>query len=233
MNCLIAPVVEGHTEQQGALAVLLRRIWYEHFQHPDHLTVRKAVRGDRGGLVHQTRSTLPQKVEEAWRGLAVDLRHDPTARPLVLILIDAEDECPAELGPRLLAEARNGTPPALPVRCVVANRMFENWIVAGCSTLAGVGGLPDPLPTPPQKPDELERLRGASWLDDRLREASRGKKAKKYDKKVDAPKLVGGMDLPGCRDKSPSFRKLLRELEAHFPLPPPPPDPPPPDTPTS
>lgn len=124
----------------------------------------------------------------------------------MLILLDAEDGCPATLAPRLLDTARKPLPVDVAVSCVLAKRMLENWIVAGASTLGGVSGLPNPLP--PR--DRFEDRSGAAWLDEQIRSQNR---ARKYRKKEDSPAFVRAMALPECRANAPSFDKLCRELE--------------------
>jgi hypothetical protein len=141
------------------------------------------------------------------------VKKDPQARPLVLILLDAEGDCPKNLAPRLLEVARKAVPPEVAVSCVLAKRMLENWIVAGASTLAGVNGLPDPLPVR----DKFEERSGAAWFEAQLRSRS---KVRKYKKTVDAEAFVRMMALQECRDNAPLFDKLCRELEARLPQPP-------------
>jgi hypothetical protein len=85
--------------------------------------------------------------------------------------------------------------------------MIENWIVGGALTLAGVNGLPDPLPERTQ----FEDGNGAAWIKARLKSQN---KARAYKKTVDAPAFVQAMDLAECRANCPSFDKLCRELEA-------------------
>jgi hypothetical protein len=92
------------------------------------------------------------------------------------------------------------------IACVLAKKMLENWIVAGASTLAGVNGLPDPLP--PR--DQFEDRKGAHWLEAQLRAKNR---ARKYRKTVDAKVFVQSLHLAECRQNSPSFDKLCRDLE--------------------
>jgi hypothetical protein len=127
----------------------------------------------------------------------------------LLILLDAEKDCPATLGPRLLDEARKSLPVDAPVACVLAKRMFEDWIVGGASTLAGVNELPNSLPAR----DQFEDRSGAKWLDDQLRTQD---KSRKYNKVIDAQLFVRTMNLQECRDNCPSFDKLCRELETRL-----------------
>lgn len=57
----------------------------------------------------------------------------------------------------------------------------------------------------PQDP-ESQRL-GKGWIERRF-------KGVKYSERVDQPKMTAKLDLNMCRDNSPSFDKLCRELEA-------------------
>ena len=157
---------------------------------------------------------LTQKMQEAFGNMNRYLSRDARGRGTILILLDAEDDLPCQLAPRLLLNARQAQGNA-DIACVLAKRMLENWIVAGCSTLAGKNGLPDPLP-PPADP---EGCSGSSWLDAQLRRVNR---TRKYKKTVDAEAFVKLIDLGECRNRSPSFDKLCRELEARIPTPPPP-----------
>jgi hypothetical protein len=96
--------------------------------------------------------------------------------------------------------------------------MLENWIVAGASTLAGVNGLPDPLPAR----DQFEDRGGAAWLEAQLRSKN---KARKYKKTDDAEVFIRRLALQECRDNAPSFDKLCRVLQARLPAPPAAPEP--------
>jgi hypothetical protein len=208
MTFYIVPIVEGQTEA-GCIECLLQRLWAELLAAPLRLQVLAPSRGKRDALIHPERPDLARKVEEAHAKLAPRLRRDPSGRGLLLLLLDAEGDCPKELAPRLLATARQVRGDA-DISCVLAKRMLENWIVAGASTLAGVNGLPDPLP--PR--DQFEDRGGAAWLEAQLRSRN---KARKYKKTADAEAFVRVMALQECRDNSPSFDKLCRELEARLP----------------
>src|SRR5205823_13598470 len=99
----------------------------------------------RDALVNPKHPDFTDKIEEAYAKLSRRLRHDSSGQGLLLLLLDAETDCPAELAPRLL-EAATRVRPDAPIACVMPKRMLENWIVAGASTLAGVNDLPAPLP---------------------------------------------------------------------------------------
>ena len=144
MTFYIVPIVEGQTEV-GCIERLLWRIWTELLAAPIRLQVLPASRGKRDALINRERHDLSEKIDEAYAKLVRYLRHDPSSRGLLLLLLDAEGDCPAELAPILLEAARTARSDAT-IACVLANRMLENWIKGGASTLAGVNGLPDQLP---------------------------------------------------------------------------------------
>jgi len=105
MTLYLAPIVEGQTEQL-CVERLLHRIWYELLQCPDRLQVLEPIRGRRDVLIDEKRDDLARAVEKAQIKARERGRHDPQGRTLVLVLLDAEDDCPAKLGPRLLETAR-------------------------------------------------------------------------------------------------------------------------------
>jgi hypothetical protein len=212
MAAYIAPIVEGQTEV-SCVERLLHRIWDELLIRPERLQVLPPARGSRPSLVLSSGGSLAVKIGDACTALVRRLRHDPAGRGLLLVLLDAENDCPATLAPRLLATAAGAVLPGTPIACVLAKRMLENWIVAGASTLAGVRDLPASLPSR----DRFEERNGAAWFEDQLRSRDR---RRKYKKKVDAVEFVRAMSLPECRANSPSFDKLCRDLEALFPPPP-------------
>jgi len=212
MTLYIVPIVEGQTEQ-GCVERLLHRIWQELLCRPERLQVVEPFRSHRDELVHLNGVVLTDTVRKAFVKLKAKVKKDAEAQLLVLILLDAEGDCPATLARHLLDIGRKALPADIPVSCVLAKRMLENWIVAGASTLAGVNNLPDSLPAR----DQFEDRSGAAWLEAQLRSKS---KARKYKKTADAETFVRMMALQECRDNAPSFDKLCRELEARLPQPP-------------
>ncbi len=203
MTLYLVPIVEGQTEV-GCIERLLQRVWAELLVAPSRLQVMPASRGKRDALINSKHPDFRTKIEEAYAKLDRRLRHDSSGQGLLLLLLDAEMDCPAELAPRLL-EAATQVRSDAPIACVLAKRMLENWIVAGASTLAGINGLPNPLPAR----DRFEDCNGVAWLEGQLRSQHR---ARKYKKTTDAKSFVGAMDLNECRANSPSFAKLCREL---------------------
>ena len=210
MTLYVAPIVEGQTEQ-GCVERLLHRVWAELLQQTERLQVLGPFRGYRDALVHGNGQALTQAVQKAFLKARERTRREPEGRLLLLLLLDAEGDCPATLAPRLLQTARQARGDA-DIACVLAKRMTENWIAAGAAALAGVNGLPNPLSPPPNPEDGS----GAGWLDARLRSVDR---RRKYTKTADAKVFVEAMHLRQCRETAPSFDKLCRDLQARVPPP--------------
>ncbi len=204
MIVFIAAIVEGHTERV-ALERLLQRIWLE-LDRPERLQVLDCVRDHRSSLIHPNGVALGEAVEKAAIQLGSYLRRNPGCQSLLLIDIDAEGDCPAELGPRLVAAA-NAARADLTIACVLAKRMFENWIVAGASTLGGILNLPDPLPAR----TDVEAMNGSTWLDTQLRSVTPNSKYKKADHAIE---FVKAMNLVEARSNSQSFERLCKKLES-------------------
>ncbi len=106
MTLYIAPVVEGQTEEQS-VERLLQRVWREVLASSERLQVLQPSRGKRDLMVDARKTTLANKIEEAYAKLAQRLCRDSSGWGLLLLLLDAEGDCPKKLAPRLLKIARN------------------------------------------------------------------------------------------------------------------------------
>jgi len=78
----------------------------------------------------------------------------------IMILLDANGDCPAELAPIILQRARE-TRPDLQVEVVLAKCEFEAWFISAIESVAGTRGIhPDR-----SAPADPESIRGAKeWL---------------------------------------------------------------------
>lgn len=188
----VAPIVEGHGED-NSIRILLQRVWTE-LLGGEHVEVLKPIRWPRTKLVKA--SELGRAVELAL--LKIGSVEDPA---MVLILLDADEDLPCVLGPTLLKSARERRADA-DISCVVANVEYETWFAAACASLHEYLDLS--RGTLPEAP-ERERL-GKAWIQKRFRGI-------KYSETVDQPAMTSRMDLAACRERSPSFDKLCRELE--------------------
>lgn len=121
------------------------------------------------------------------------------AEGAILVLLDANGDCPAVLAPQLLERCRAARADR-PSRVVIANREYEAWFLAAATSLAGKHSLPADL-APPKQP---EQIRGAKeWLRTRM---SQG-----YAETIDQAKLTASFDLDAARS-APSFDKLVRDV---------------------
>lgn len=145
----ISPIVEGHGELQ-AVPLLIRKIFAE-LSPQIYPEINPPIRVKAGSFLN----------DENYFHKYVSLAGAKAAQASgeVLILLDCEDDCPAELGPRLLEKAlavRND----IPTTVVLAHREYETWFLASVESLSG-RGLPEGV-TPPPNP---EAIRGAKeWL---------------------------------------------------------------------
>ena len=133
MTFYIIPIVEGQTEQR-CLERLLHRVWAELLGRSERLQVMQPFRGQRDTLVHASGKVLTKSVLKASLKLQAKQRQDAGARSLLLILLDAEGDCPATLAPRLAEVAHKALPPNSAIACV---RGHSNW-TARCKSVKKV-----------------------------------------------------------------------------------------------
>ena len=194
MTLNVGSIVEGYGEV-AAVPVLLRRIQYEldlgfgfDFPRPERVGRAKVVQP----------GELERAVERLSRRLAA-----PRA---ILILIDADKDCPAELGPKLLARAEQARPD-IPIGVVLAKFEFEAWFLAAIESLPGWGGLPqDLVPVP-----DPEAVQGAKEF---LRKQAKGSPS--YTPTADQAALTALFDMEMARRNSPSFDKCWKKIERLF-----------------
>lgn len=185
----VSLVVEGHREVK-AVPHLFRRIAFE-IDPNVVLEVQQPIRRPRSSLVQPI-----GELERATELAALKAR----PRGGVFIILDSDDECPAELAPTLMKRAvPRGM--GLPVFVILPQREFEAWFLAAAESIRGKRGLPDNL-TSPEKP---EAIRGAKeWLRERMR-------GRVYSETIDQPALAASMDLKLAR-ASASFDKCCRDV---------------------
>jgi hypothetical protein len=188
----IACIIEGDGEED-ALPVLLRRIIAE-IDPVLYVDVSRPWRYPRGRL---------RKREDfsAFVGSVASRLSRPAA---MLILLDADDDCPASLGQELLGWARAARSD-IPCGVVAANREYEAWFLAAAESLRGLRGLRSDLVAP----FDCEAIRDAKgWLRDRAAPTEL------YDPVRHQASFSAQMDLALARERSRSFRKLEKEVQA-------------------
>jgi Domain of unknown function (DUF4276) len=182
---IIQPIVEGQGEE-AAVPLLLRRLRDE----------AKAW-GLEVGRPHRRRRTQLVKKDYLQAAVRVAaLREDCVG---ILVIFDADDDCPKELAPTLEQWAR-GAAGGKACAVVMANREYEAWFLASIEALRGRAAIrPDATSHPnPEAPrdakGELERRMSG--------EAS-------YSPTVDQAALTAHLDMESAYRRCRSFRKLV------------------------
>ena len=189
MTVKIGCVVEGKSEV-ASVPILIRRIAAIHY--PELATVIPTpIRIPRNKVF---------RIGELER--AVGLASQNIGKQgAIFIILDSDDDCPAELGPALLHRVsqvfRN-----VPIAVVLAKHEFEAWFLAAAASLRGRRGLKNDL----NPPDNPEGIRGAKeWLSQRM-ESSRA-----YREVRDQPALAALFDIEQAR-RAGSFDKCYRDI---------------------
>ena len=180
----IQPIVEGYGEVE-AVPVLLRRLRDE--CQVFGIDVNRPIRATRSQLVRE--DTLKQRVKLA------RLQERCGA---ILIIFDADDDCPRELAPIIQNWANEESGPVVSA-VVIANREYEAWFLGSIESLRGLRGIRDDaiFPLDPEAPRAakgvLERLMGDG--------AS-------YSETVDQPALTAQFDMRLAYVSCRSFRRM-------------------------
>ena len=148
MNSLrVAPIVEGNGEVE-CIRILIERIWiemiggaYVDVVKPTRVSRTKLAQRLKSGELHIDSDEVAEVVKKAWQKLLEKRNVDPVLPELVLILIDADEDCPGKLGPALLGVARETVGDQIDVACVIANVEYETWFVAAAESLRDTGFL--------------------------------------------------------------------------------------------
>lgn len=186
----IGCIVEGRGDDK-AVPVVVRRVGL--IEAPEHtVIVDTFVRRDRGKLVQQ--KLLMTDIEFTARKLDGDGG--------ILVVYDADDDCPARLGPTMQTWAQSARPD-VPIAVVLAMREFESWFMAAAESLGGRLSFPSKLEPHPE-PEKVRDAKG--WL------TSRMPRPKSYSASVDQPELARHFDLGLARTRSDSFDKCYREI---------------------
>jgi hypothetical protein len=122
----------------------------------------------------------------------------------IILLVDSDDDCPAQLGPALLARARAARPD-IPVGVVLAKMEFEAWFIGAAESLRGRRGLSQQMISH-SDPESLRAAKG--WLDQHMPDN------RCYSETRDQPSLTAQFSLGAARSSCPSFDKCHREVAA-------------------
>ncbi len=181
----IASIVEGDGEVRALPRLFSRLVDELSLPRPDFWP--PPIRVKRGKYIND-RAEFHRVTELACRNAGLDGG--------VMVLLDADDECPARLGPELLrrlGEVRRG----YRFSVVLAKREFEAWFIASAKSL-GYSGATAQMPAP-------ESVRDAKgWVAEHLLNGH-------YDPVLDQPMLASRFNLQEAQS-APSFEKFCRDL---------------------
>lgn len=188
----IALIVEGDGEV-SALPVLLRRLSSE--RYPAMVNLMQPIRVRRDKFL---------KKEDEFRRQLLLAAAKCGDDGWILVLLDADDDCPATLGKEIFERAQQYISHRR-LSVVLANREFEAWFIAAARSLHGTRGFSVRL----DEPIEAEIPRNAKgWIREHMQEGT-------YSEILDQPAFAARIDLQQAFDNSRSFRKLCDEWKIH------------------
>lgn len=186
----IQPIVEGHGEV-SAVPVLLRRL------------IGEAQRWEIGvgNPIRRKRSEFA--TEQGVAG-AVTLAREKRHCGGILLLFDSDDDCPAELGPRVQGWATTASA-ATPCAVCMAHREYEAWFLATADSLREHGSVrADAMahPTPESPRSAKGALKRCMTPNDHYKETTH------------QAAFSATMSLAAAFQRSRSFRKLVTSFGA-------------------
>ena len=182
MSVVIAPIVEGHGDER-AVPILLRLI-------APSADIKRPVRVPKSRLVRHEKGVADQS--EVSRAVAIARANIPDgAQGLVVLVIDADEDCAAALGPSLLAAMKQQTHGGVACFAAIAVKEFECWIV---------GGSPEFDVLDPERIGSPKRL---------IRDANGGR----YKETADQPRFAARIAPEVLAERAPSFQRLKEFLD--------------------
>ncbi|HUP62737.1 MAG TPA: DUF4276 family protein [Thermoanaerobaculia bacterium] len=183
---IVQPIVEGQGEE-AAVPVLLRMLRDQ--AQAWTLQIARPHRRRRSQLVKK--DTLQTAVRVA------ALKAECAA---IIVILDADDDCPAELAPKM-QEWANEAAGAKTCAIVIANREYEAWLLASIETLRGRRSfLADA-----EEHRDPERPRDAKGeLERRMQPGS------SYSPSVDQAAMTAHLEPALVYSRCRSFRKLVK-----------------------
>ena len=182
---ILQPIVEGQGDESAA-PVLLRRL-------------AVAARAWDVEIARPHRRRRTQLVQKDGLQSAVRVARLTAGCGALLVLFDADDDCPKSMAPAI-AEWAQETAGPIPCAVVMANREYEAWFLASIESLRGTARIranalahPDPEGPRDAKGQLTERMYpGASYLPT-----------------ADQARLTAQFDLGSAYRSCRSFRKLV------------------------
>jgi len=191
---MVYPIVEGHGEVES-VRILLQRIWIEELGG-EHIEVLQPFRLPRGKMVKDF--DLQRAINFGALKLQTNLMDE--SHPLILLMLDADEDCPRELGPSLEVKMKTMRSD-VDCACIVANVEYETWFVAASRSLSEY--LVDLNEEQAVRAEQDHRRK--KWIADRMKSGS-------YSESIDQPRFTAKMSLKEARCNSHSFNKLCSKL---------------------
>lgn len=189
----IASIVEGDGEV-AALPVLLRRLneWRPGIGCAQPLT---PIRVHRDRFLNR---------EDEFRKQLLLAAAKCGEQGWILVVLDADDDCPATLAGEIHQRALQHVPHRR-LSVVIAKREYEAWFLAAAPSLEGQRGFrcPDDRPVDAETPRDAK-----GWL-------RRNMEGGAYSEVLDQPAFTARFDLQMAFDSSRSFRKLCKEWQVN------------------
>ncbi len=189
MTVKIGCIVEGESEV-ATVPLLIRRIAANLYPELP-IVVPPPIRRPRNQVVKE--NELEKAVEFVARQIG--------GQGAIFIILDSDEDCPAELGPALLHRASQARSD-LSIAVVIAKNEFEAWFLAAAESLRGRRGLKNDIHTP-SDPEAVRDAKG--WLDRQM------ENNESYSETTDQPALAALFDMEQAR-QADSFDKCYRDI---------------------
>jgi len=200
MRRTLVCIVEGHGEV-SAVPLLIRRLALEFQQH--NIEVPLPIRCPKSKIVRPEETINRQELERAIKLATWKL---PSPREgAILVLLDADDDCPAVIGPKIVEIAREVRSDVF-VKAVIAKREYEAWFVAAIESLRGRRGI---------REDAVQHLAPESLSDPKGYLSRQMPGSRTYSETLDQPALTRVFDLAQA-ERCDSFRKFRRDIKEIF-----------------
>lgn len=193
----IACIVEGYGEVK-AVPTLLKRLHKWKTPNSAYPIIEEPIRIKRDRFINKR-----EEFDKYLKLAALKCGGDGW----ILIMLDADDDCPKELGIKILNNVVECIPHCS-ASVVLANREYEAWFIASAKSLNGQHGFM-------LNSDEIENIEviEAEGPRDAKGWVKRHMETNSYSETIDQLEFTKIMDLQEAFDKSRSFRKLCSEWE--------------------
>lgn len=194
----IVTIVEGEGEV-AAVPVLLRRLAAEwHPTTPTAVLPLPPIRVRRDRFLNR---------EEEFRRQLLLAAAKSGENGWILIILDADDDCPATLGKEIQQRARQYIPHRR-LSVVLPMHEYEAWFLASASSLQGTRGFQVGAKERID-PEGIRNIKG--WMSSHM-----GGSDQAYKEVRDQPAFTARIDLRLAHQNSRSFRKLCKEWDAQI-----------------